>query len=60
MKNSERKRKAAEEHNKQYCIQKARLSKMTNDEIEKEKISRSASRATSELIPQANKILEKQ
>lgn len=60
MNNRERKRKAAEEHNKQYYAEKVRLSKMSNAEISQERITQSASKATSELVPQANKMLTRE
>ena len=57
MNNRELKRKAAEDHNKQYYAEKDRLSKMSDDDILQEKIALSVSKATSELMPQANKML---
>lgn len=60
MNNRERKKKAAEEHNQRYNAEKERLSKMSEDEILRERITRSISKASSELTPQAKGMVTKQ
>jgi hypothetical protein len=59
MSNSERKRKAAEEHNKQYNANKARISKMSQAEIHKENISNIASKITPEVMRDARGMLNR-